>query len=121
MIKSFNKEEFLAQPMEVRVEQETNTAYDLQAEEDISSFPSNLEQTIVLNIGGTDYDLRQLVYSIFDLEAKVDRITEKIERMQEELQSQIEFVTYKNLDNRISPLEFEISDLYNRLESIDSK
>ena len=118
MIKGFNKEEFLAQPMEVHIEQEViETAHDIQGGNVISP----LEQSIVLNIGGIDYDLRQLVYSFFDLEAKVDRMTEKIERMQEELQSQREFVTYENLNNRICPLECDILNLYDRLELIDSK
>lgn len=123
MIKGFNKEDFLAQPMELRIEQEM---VEIDYDEQGGNVISPLEQTIVLNIGGTDYDLRQLVYSLFDLEAKVNNMTEKIQEMQrvlKELQSQSrsEFVTYQVLDSRICPLECDILNLYDCLESIDSK
>ena len=117
MIKGFNKEDFLTQPMELRIEQEMiEIDYDTQE----GNLISPLGQTIVLNIGGINYDLRQLVYSLFDLEAKVNTMTEKIQIMQEELRSQSELVTYNLLNDRIYPLECDILNLYDRLESIDS-
>ena len=123
MIKGFNKEEFLAQPVEARIEQEIETAYDVRGN-NICQFP--MEQTIVLNIGGTDYDVRQLVYSLFDLQARNDRMTEEIKEMWNaihEMQTEMRDLVdsrYYEVKTRIYPLEADVYNLKERLRSIDS-
>ena len=118
MIKGFNKEEFLAQPVEARIEQEIETAYDIRGN-GISQFP--MEQTIILNIGGTDYDVRQLVYSLFDLQVCNARMTEEVKEMRnviKEMQTEMRDLVdsrYYEVKTRIYPLEAK-----ERLRSIDS-
>ena len=124
MIKGFNKEEFLAQPVEARIEQEIETAYDVRGN---GIHPlSAVEQTIILNIGGTDYDVRQLVYSLFDLQARNDKMTEEIKEMWNaitEIQAEMRDLVdsrYYEVKTRIYPLEADVYDLKERFRSIDS-
>ena len=49
MIEQFTKEEFMHQPIEVRVE---NTYVPLEVNNNCGIIPQALEQTIVLHVGG---------------------------------------------------------------------
>ena len=75
MIKSFNKEEFMSQPVTVEMSQETEYAYDSLGNT-IAAFPH--EKSIIINVGGEDHDVRDLVWRLKCAEANIDQLCEKL-------------------------------------------
>ena len=75
MIKSFNKEEFMSQPVQVEISQEESYAYDTLGNT-IAAFPTG--RTVVINVGGEDYDVRDLVWRLKCAEANIDDVCERL-------------------------------------------
>ena len=90
MIYGFNKEEFMNQPAFATIEQDTMEAIGPRGD---IIHPFVGEQTIVIHVGGQDYNLRVLVYRIFENEMKI-----------------------ATLENRVNNLVCAIEDLSVRLE-----
>jgi hypothetical protein len=75
------------QPAEIKIERETQDIMDLAGNR-ILGFPQ--EQTLVICVGGKDYDIRDLVWRImradrevFDLQNKVEALEEKMRELEE--------------------------------------
>ena len=75
MIKSFNKEEFMSQPVQVEISQEETYAYDTLGNT-IAAFPTG--QTVVINVGGEEHDVRDLVWRLKCAEANIDQLCERL-------------------------------------------
>ena len=75
MIKSFDKEEFMSMPAWVEVSQEETYAYDTLGNT-IAAFPTG--QSVVINVGGEDYDVRDLVWRLKCAEANVDQLCARL-------------------------------------------
>ena len=80
MIEQFTKEEFMHQPMEVRVE---NTYVPLEANRGCGIIPQALEQTIVLHVGGQDYDIRDLVWRLHEAEMRICELADRTTRLEQ--------------------------------------
>ena len=93
MIKSFNKEEFMSQPVTVEMSQETEYAYDSLGNT-IAAFPHG--QSIVINVGGEDHDVRDLVWRLKCAEANIDQLCERLIRLD---------CYYHELDDRLARQE----------------
>lgn len=88
MIEQFTRTEFMHQPVEARIE---NTYVPLEADNDFNIRPQALEQTIVLHVGGEDYDIRDLIWRLHDAEKHICRLTERVAILEEavgDIQSQ---------------------------------
>lgn len=80
MIEQFTKEEFMHQPMEVRIE---NTYVPLEADKNCGIIPQTLEQTIVLHVGGEDYDIRDLVWRLHEAEMRICELADRTTRLEQ--------------------------------------
>lgn len=79
MIKSFNKEEFMSQPAEIKITQEMEYAYGSRTDSPICAFPH--EQSIVITVGGEDHDVRDLVWRLKCAEANIDQLCERLVKL----------------------------------------
>ena len=79
MIEQFTKEEFMHQPVEIRVE---STYMPLEADKDYGIKPLPLEQTIVLHVGGEDYDVRDLIWRLHEAEMRICELVDRTERLE---------------------------------------
>lgn len=86
MIKGFNQEDFMSQPLSVDVTQETQYACDCFGNT-VAAFPT--EQTIMIAVGGTEYDVRDLVWRLlraeeatYDLQTQVAQLLHRIEELE---------------------------------------
>ena len=102
MIECYTKEDFMRQPIEVTAIRETCDAIDIGGRV-IMPFPQ--EQTILLHVGGSEYDIRDLVWRIvradrevFDLQTKVEALEEKM-RVLEERSAPSSVTVTQSLDN----------------------
>ena len=75
MIKSFDKEEFMSMPAWVEVSQEETYARDTFGNT-IAAFPTG--QSVVINVGGEEYDVRDLVWRLKCAEANIDDLCERL-------------------------------------------
>lgn len=80
MIEQFTKEEFMHQPMEVRIE---NTYVPLETDRNCGIMPQALEQTIVLHVGGEDYDIRDLVWRLHEAEMRICELADRTTRLEQ--------------------------------------
>lgn len=78
MIKHFNKDEFMSQPVQVEVSQEESYAYDTLGNT-IATFPTR--QTIVINVGGEEHDVRDLVWRLKCAEANIDQLCSRLSKL----------------------------------------
>lgn len=78
MIKSFNKEEFMSQPVQVEISQDTEYAQNIHGNT-IAAFPTG--QTVVINVGGEEYDVRDLVWRLKCAEANIDQLCERLVKL----------------------------------------
>jgi hypothetical protein len=79
MIEQFTKEEFMHQPMEISIE---NTYVPLEADRERDIKPQFLEQTIVMHVGGRDYDIRDLVWRLHEAEMRMCELEDRITRLE---------------------------------------
>ena len=78
MIKSFNKEEFMSQPVQVEISQDTEYAQNIHGNT-IAVFPTG--QTVVINVGGEEHDVRDLVWRLKCAEANIDQLCERLMKL----------------------------------------
>ncbi len=79
MIRGFEREEFIHQPVEVVLRQEEELYALKDRGYDIRPMPQ--EQTIVISVGGIEYDVRDLIWRIKSTEAEVDMLRDMIGRL----------------------------------------
>lgn len=79
MIEYFDKEEFMKAPVELHSVTET---YDVLGPRNDVIMPFIGEQSIVLHIGGRDYDIRDLVYRLLRAEGEVMALMDKVADLQ---------------------------------------
>ena len=75
MIEYFDKEEFMSQPVEVEISQEDSYARDTLGNT-VAAFPT--KQTVVINIGGEEHDVRDLVWRLKYAEANIDQLCKRL-------------------------------------------
>lgn len=82
MIYGFNKEEFMNQPVFATIEQDTMEAIGPRGD---IIHPFVGEQTIVIHVGGQDYDVRELVWKLESQEMEIYILKDKIEYLMVEI------------------------------------
>lgn len=75
MIEYFDKEEFMSQPVQVEISQEESYACDTLGNT-MAAFP--IEQTVVINVGGEEHDVRDLVWRLKCAETNIDQLCERL-------------------------------------------
>ena len=94
MIKGFDKEAFMREPVEIEIKREMQ---ELPVFDNTARLLAPMEQSIVLHVGGQDYDIRELVYRLLraegnlnDLQVETSKFIHKMEkvirRQEEEIQ-----------------------------------
>lgn len=78
MIDSFEKEQFMHQPVFVTIEQNTTEAIGPRGD---VVHPFAYEQNIVIHVGGSDYDVRDLVWRIFENESKINTLENQVDAL----------------------------------------
>lgn len=84
MIEWFDKEEFMKAPVELHSVTET---YDVLGPHNNVIMPFAQEQSIVLHIGGRDYDVRDLVYRLLRSEGEVMALMSTVADLQTRIQT----------------------------------
>ena len=79
MIEWYNKEEFMKAPVEIVTTRETCDAVDIGGR---VIMPFIQEPSLVLCIGGGEYDVRDLVYRLLRAEGEVMTLMEKVVDLQ---------------------------------------
>ena len=79
MIYVFDKEEFMNQPVFATIEQNIMEAIDPRGNV-IHPFADN-EQSIVIHVGGNDYDVRDLVWRIFENESRINTLENQVDAL----------------------------------------
>ena len=75
MIDSFEKERFMHEPVEVTLERDYSEAY-VYGNNVVAEFIN--DQTITLNIGGNSYDVRDLIWRLFESERMVNDLNTRL-------------------------------------------
>ena len=75
MIDSFEKERFMHEPIEISLERDYCEAYGY-GNHKITEFIN--DQTIVLNIGGNTYDVRDLIWRLFESERMIHDLNTRL-------------------------------------------
>lgn len=89
MIDSFEKERFMHEPVEVALERDYSEVYGY-GNHKITEFIN--DQTITLNIGGNIYDVRDLIWRLFESERMVNDLNTRLlnlENNYEELKGRV--------------------------------
>ena len=79
MIYGFDKEEFMNQPVFATIEQNIMEAIGPRGNV-IHPFADN-EQSIAIHVGGQDYDVRDLVWRIFENESKIITLENQVDAL----------------------------------------
>lgn len=86
MIKGFDYEEFISQPISIDITQEMQYA---RRGNTIAAFPT--ERSIMINIGGKDYDVKDLIWRLeraeaatYDLQALCAQLFHRIEELEQD-------------------------------------
>ena len=79
MINMFNKEEFFAEPVSVQMHEEVSYAQDAFGNA-VAAFPH--ERTIIINVGGEDYDVRELVWRLKCAEDYVNLLINRVDDLE---------------------------------------
>lgn len=75
MIDSFEKERFMHEPIEVTIERDYFEAC-AYGNNKVAEFVN--DQTIILNIGGNNYDVRDLIWRLFESERMVNDLNTRL-------------------------------------------
>ena len=76
MIEQFLKKEILYSPAHARVE---DTYTPLEADQNQARcLPQVQEKTIILNVGGQDYDIRDLIWRLYQVEQDVCQLRNRV-------------------------------------------
>lgn len=89
MIDSFEKERFMHEPVEITLERDCSTAY-AYGNYKVAEFVN--DQTVILNIGGNNYDVRDLIWRVFESERMVNDLNTRLfdlEKKYEELKGRV--------------------------------
>lgn len=78
MIYGFDKEEFMNEPVFATIEQNIMEAIGPRGN---VIHPFADEQTIVIHVGGQDYDLRDLIWRIFENERKINTLENQVDTL----------------------------------------
>lgn len=78
MIDSFEKEYFMHQPLFATIEQDTTEAIGPRGN---AIHPFVNEQTIVIHFAGSDYDMRDLVWRIFENESQINALENQVDAL----------------------------------------
>lgn len=79
MIYGFDKEEFMNEPVFATIEQNIMEAIGPRGNV-IHPF-ADCEQSIVIHVGGNDYDVRDLVWRIFENEGKINTLENQVDAL----------------------------------------
>lgn len=85
MINIFNKEEFFSEPASVQIHEETSYAKDVLGNT-VAAFPR--ERAIIINVGGQDYDVRDLVWRLKSAETLIDQLISKVDVLERRMAQQ---------------------------------
>lgn len=85
MINMFNKEEFFAEPVSVQMHEEVSYAQDAYGNA-VAAFPR--EQTVIINVGGEDYDIRELVWRLKSAETLLDQLIYRVNDLETRMAQQ---------------------------------
>lgn len=85
MINMFNKEEFFAQPVSVQMHEEVSYAQDAYGNA-VAAFPH--ERTIVISVGGEDYDVRELVWRLKSAETLLGQLIYRVNNLEARMAQQ---------------------------------
>ena len=78
MIDSFYKEQFIHQPIDITIEEDTLEA---RAPNGHIVAQWSGERAISINIGNNDYDVRDLVWRIFENESRINALENQVDNL----------------------------------------
>lgn len=111
MIDSFDKELFMSQPVDITCEQEV-VDYEM-----LSGLSKSIlkEQTVIIHVGDADYDLRDLIWRLCCAEANVDKLVDRVNVLERQLNQHEDDVVvqsdFSNIRARVDHLEYVTRDI----------